>query len=38
MSLACPLSAAWHVILGHGTVMLVAGWVGAIVSRTLARA
>jgi hypothetical protein len=38
MSLACPLSAAWHVILGHGTVMLVAGSVGALVSRALARA
>ncbi len=38
MSLACPISAAWHVVLGHGTVMLVSGVAGALIARVFARA
>ena len=31
MSLACPITTAAHVILGHGLVMIVAGLIGALV-------
>jgi hypothetical protein len=38
MSLACPHSAPWHLILGHGTVMLIAGLAGALLARSFGRA
>ena len=38
MSLACPISSALHVVLGHGTVMLVSGLAGALIARSFARA
>ncbi len=38
LSLTCPVSSPWHVVLGHGTVMLVAGLMGALLARALARA
>jgi len=37
MSLACPITAAAHVILGHGLVMVVAALIGALVGPALAR-
>ncbi len=37
MSLACPISAASHVILGHGLVMIVAAVAGALLAPALAR-
>jgi hypothetical protein len=37
MSLACPISAASHVILGHGLVMIVAALAGALLAPALAR-
>jgi hypothetical protein len=37
LSLHCPVSSAWHVVVGHGTVMLVAGLAGAWLGRTFAR-
>jgi hypothetical protein len=37
ISLHCPVSSAWHVVVGHGTVMLVGGLIGAWVGRTLSR-
>jgi hypothetical protein len=37
LSLTCPVSSAWHVILGHGTIMLVAGLIGAVTARAFAR-
>lgn len=37
MSLACPITTATHVILGHGLVMIVAALIGALVAPALAR-
>jgi hypothetical protein len=37
MSLACPLAGAWHVILGHGTMMLAAGLAGAWLAPAVSR-
>lgn len=37
MSLACPITAATHVILGHGLVMVVAALIGALLGPALAR-
>jgi hypothetical protein len=37
MSLACPITAATHVILGHGVVMIVTALVGALVAPFVAR-
>jgi hypothetical protein len=37
MSLACPLTGAWHVILGHGTMMIVAGLAGAWLAPAVSR-
>lgn len=37
MSLACPITAATHVILGHGLVMVVAGLIGALLGPAFAR-
>ena len=37
MSLACPITTASHVILGHGLVMIVAGLIGALAAPSLAR-
>ena len=37
MSLACPITAAPHVILGHGLVMVVAALIGALLGPALAR-
>jgi hypothetical protein len=37
MSLACPISAASHVIVGHGLVMIVAALAGALLAPALAR-
>jgi hypothetical protein len=37
MSLACPISSASHVILGHGAIMLVAGLAGALLAPAVAR-
>jgi hypothetical protein len=37
MSLACPISSASHVILGHGAVMLVTALAGALLAPALAR-
>jgi hypothetical protein len=37
MALVCPIGSASHVLLGHGTMMVVAGAVGAILGRHLCR-
>jgi hypothetical protein len=37
MSLACPISSASHVILGHGAIMLVAALTGALLAPAIAR-
>jgi hypothetical protein len=37
MSLACPISSAPHVILGHGAIMLVAGLAGALLAPAVGR-
>jgi hypothetical protein len=37
MSLACPITAAGHVLLGHGVVMLVTALVGGLLAPLLAR-
>jgi hypothetical protein len=37
MSLACPITAASHVIVGHGLVMIVAALAGALLAPALAR-
>ncbi len=37
MSLACPISTASHVILGHGVVMLMAALAGALLAPAVAR-
>jgi hypothetical protein len=37
ISLHCPVSAAWHVIVGHGTIMLIAGLAGAWLGRAVTR-
>jgi hypothetical protein len=37
MSLACPLTYASHVLLGHGLVMLVAALAGAVIAPAVAR-
>lgn len=33
IALACPISDAWHVLVGHGTMMLLAGALGAVLGR-----
>jgi hypothetical protein len=38
MSIVCPHGAALHVLLGHGTMMVVGGILGALVGRHIARA
>jgi hypothetical protein len=37
MSLACPITTAAHVIVGHGLMMLIAGLAGALLAPVLAR-
>jgi hypothetical protein len=37
ISLHCPISTAWHVIVGHGTIMLIAGLAGAWLGRSVTR-
>jgi hypothetical protein len=37
MSIACPLTGAWHVVLGHGGMMLVAGLAGALLAPAVSR-
>lgn len=38
MSVVCPVGSRFHVLLGHGTAMVVSGLVGALLGRRLARA
>ena len=38
MTLVCPIGSAPHVILGHGTIMIVAGAFGAMLGRHICRA
>jgi hypothetical protein len=37
MSIACPMAGAAHVILGHGLMMLVAGFAGALLAPAISR-
>jgi|CZKU01.1.fsa_nt_gi hypothetical protein len=37
MSIACPITGAWHVLLGHGTMMLAAGLAGALLAPAVSR-
>ena len=37
MSLICPITGAWHVIVGHGAMMLAAGLAGALLAPALSR-
>ena len=37
MSLACPITTAAHVIVGHGLAMIVAGLAGALLAPAIAR-
>jgi hypothetical protein len=38
MSIACPISSALHIILGHGAILIVAAAVGALLGHRLCRA
>jgi hypothetical protein len=38
MSVVCPIRSASHLLIGHGTLMLLAGIVGALLGRRLCRA
>jgi negative regulator of sigma F NrsF-like protein len=38
IALACPISDAWHVLIGHGTAMLLAGALGGLLARRVCRA
>ena len=38
IALACPIDDRWHVLVGHGSMMLVAGAIGALLGRRICRA
>jgi hypothetical protein len=38
IALVCPIDDAWHVLVGHGTMMLVAGAIGGLLGRRVCRA
>ena len=38
IAFACPISDAWHVLIGHGTAMVLAGAIGALLARRICRA
>jgi hypothetical protein len=38
LALACPISNMWHVLVGHGAVLLLAGAVGAVLGQRICRA
>jgi len=37
MSLACPIGNAWHLLVGHGAILAVAGLCGAVLGRWVCR-